>query len=436
MALDLSLIVPCYNEADHLRESVAAILEVLEATRYEYEIVFVDDGSQDGTRTLLPDLCARTPRCRYIFHDQNRGRGGAFKTGFAASTGRVAGFLDIDLEVHALYIPALVNLIDRHGYDVATGYRYYLLGQTRGFVRHVLSQGYRLLTKVLLDFGVRDSETGCKFFRRQTTAAVIAASECDGWFWDTEVMARAALASLRICEMPVLFLRRMDKRSTVRLLPDSWRYLVELHRFRQKVGLSLLNKSPVYWTCTGYDLMMRLLYRRQYEETYAEVAGRIPAGASVVDVCCGTARLGRDFLHERPGRYLGLDFNAHFVMGARKRGLQARFFNLLTEEVPAADYVTMCSSFYHVRAAEGAILGKLLAAAREAVIISEPVQNVSASPLPGLGTLARKLTNPGVGEYGARYDLATFRRFAETHGATEFTHRPGQRNAIAVFRKT
>src|SRR5512143_462830 len=73
--LDLSLVIPCYNEASHLRGSVARLLEVLEQTQYEWEVVFVDDCSTDETRALLRQICEQTPRCRYIFHAENRGRG-------------------------------------------------------------------------------------------------------------------------------------------------------------------------------------------------------------------------------------------------------------------------------------------------------------------------------------------------------------------------
>src|SRR5262249_21384302 len=112
--LDLSLVIPCYNEGEHLRTSVQTLIEVLDQTRLDYEVVFVDDASQDDTRAQIEDICGRYGRCRFVFHERNRGRGGAFKTGFAASTGRVTGFIDIDLEVHALYIPALINLIEHH----------------------------------------------------------------------------------------------------------------------------------------------------------------------------------------------------------------------------------------------------------------------------------------------------------------------------------
>lgn len=435
--MDLSLVVPCYNEAPHLKDSTTALLEVLDQTRYQYEIVFVDDCSKDNTRAVIQEICQRSKRCRYIFHETNRGRGGAFKTGFQATTGRVTGFIDIDLEVGAHYVPALVNQIDRHGYDIVTGYRHYLLSQTgpNGLVRHILSHGYRTLTRTVLGLGVYDSETGCKFFKRATTTGVVLGCEYDGWFWDTEVMSRAVLENLSICEMPVLFRRRMDKQSTVRMVPDSWRYLKELHQFRNRVGLGLTGKSPVYWSARGYDAMMTLLYGGYYREVQGAVAKLIPDGASVVDVCCGTGRLYRDFLQAKRCGYLGLEFNGHFVMAARRRGTNIRYFNLLTEPVPEGEYVVMCSSFYHFQRRQAEVLAKMRAAARKAVIITEPVHNLSAAKAKPLARLANRLTNPGVGDYDYRFDLESFRAFAQQHGATEFHHEPGQRNAIAIFRK-
>jgi len=257
---DLSLIVPCYNEAHHLRASMRSVVEVLEETGWRWDVVFVDDASQDDTRALIQDICAADPRCRYLFHDRNRGRGAAFKTGFAASAGRVTGFIDIDLEVHARYIPSLVAEIEQHGADVATGRRHYRLRQTGGLHRAAASWGYRRLSNFLLSLDLEDSETGCKFFRRDTAGPIVLASANDGWFWDTEVMARARLAGLRIREVPVQFLRRADKSSTVRFWRDSWHYLRALHDFRGVIGLSRRMKSPIYWTGHGYNLTMRLLY--------------------------------------------------------------------------------------------------------------------------------------------------------------------------------
>jgi glycosyltransferase involved in cell wall biosynthesis len=433
---DLSLAIPCFNEAGHLRESASELLRVLERTRYDYDVVFVDDGSTDGTERIIREICRGNRRCRGVFHEANRGRGAAFKTGFSATTGRVTGFIDIDLEVHARYVPDLVRMLDEGGYDVVTGHRHYLLRQTGAIHRHVLSGGYRLACKVLLGLGVRDSETGCKFFRRATTSEVVLGSESDGWFWDTEVMSRASLAGLKIREMPVLFLRRADKRSTVRLLPDIAEYLAELYRFRGKVGLSLLDRSPIYWSAVGYDAVMSALYGRERDEVFAAIAKRIPERASVVDVCAGTCRLYLDFLRHKGCRYLGLDANGHFVMAARNRGAQARLFDMRSQRVPEADYVVMSSSFYHFHRRRQEVFAGLMRAAGKAVIISEPVWNLSALPFPVLGRLANLLSDPGTGDFDRRFDLGAFRAFAELNVATEFVYREGDRNALAVFAKT
>jgi glycosyltransferase involved in cell wall biosynthesis len=433
-APDLSLIVPCYQEARHLRASVRSVVAVLEATRWSWEIVFVDDCSPDDTRALIRDICAADRRCRFVFHDENRGRGAAFKTGFAASTGRITGFIDIDLEVHARYIPALVAEIDERGADVATGRRHYLLRQTGGLHRAAASWAYRRLSNFLLALDLEDSETGCKFFRRETAAPIVLASANDGWFWDTEVMSRARLAGLRIEEVPVQFLRRADKSSTVRFWRDSWRYLRALHDFRGVVGISRRTKSPIYWTGHGYNLTMRLLYGAEYAGTAAAVAARIADGASVVDVCCGTARLYHDFLRARGCSYLGLDFNGDFVMHARRRGADVRWFNLDADPIPpipAADYVVICSSLYHFWERADDVVTRLRRAARRAVIISEPVRNLSQ--LPALGRVAAALTDPGVGGGAGhlrRFDLESFAALVARHGG-RVEHRAGERNALA-----
>jgi len=430
--LDLSLVIPCYNEAPHLLHSVDALLEVLEGTRLDYELVFVDDVSKDETRAVLAELCATRPRCRAILHETNKGRGGAFKTGYRATTGVVTGFLDIDLEVAAHYVPPLVERVRSHGVDVATGHRHYLMSQTHAVHRIVLSRAYRLLLRLSLGCGVRDTETGCKFFKRSTASEVVLGSDSDGWFWDTEVMVRAALADLRIEERPVLFLRRWDKKSTVRLWHDIRAYLVELHRFRRKIGMSYLEKSPIYWTGWGYDLVMRLLYGGELARTYADVAAQVPEGAGVVDLCCGTARLWQEHLAQRDTSYLGLDFNGHLVLAARARGAKVRHFDVRTAELPRGDCLTMLSSLYHFRSDAPALLARMRAAARRAVIISEPVANHSSGRSP-LARLAGTLSNPGTGEYRERFSLAEFEALARAAGASQFLHQPGQRNALAIF---
>tara|TARA_B100000315_G_C14464307_1_gene535232 strand:- start:684 stop:1055 length:372 start_codon:yes stop_codon:yes gene_type:complete len=122
-------------------------------------------------------------------------------------------------------------------------------------------------------------------------------------------------------------------------------------------------------------------------------------------------------------------------MAAQNRGINAKLFNVLLEDIPSGDYVVMCSSLYHFQNVEDDIFDKLIAAACKAVIISEPVKHISNQLFSLFKPLANYLSNPGFGEYHYRYNLQYFKAFAKRHGASQFISHPSKRNAIAVFRK-
>jgi glycosyltransferase involved in cell wall biosynthesis len=231
----LSLVLACYNEAEHLEASFTEIRETLEQTEWPFEIIFVDDVSRDRTREILRGILASHPQCdlHVILHDVNRGRGATVSDGFRAARGTITGYMDIDLEVHCRYIPSLVRAIEK-GADIATVRRIYAF-QVRSLDRYFMSRGYSWLVRRLLDVPYRDTETGYKFFRRETVLPLLDEVEDGGWFWDTEFMARAARRGFRVVEIPGAYIRREDKTSTVRGVQDSVRYFLELLAFRRKL---------------------------------------------------------------------------------------------------------------------------------------------------------------------------------------------------------
>jgi len=232
---DLSLVLACYNEELVIEDSVAEIIEVLDDTRYSYELIFVDDCSRDRTRDLIESLIERYPdkRMSRIFHAENKGRGGTVSDGIRAAHGDVAGFIDIDLEVHARYVPSCVNAV-QNGADIAVGRRVYKLN-LRSLDRYVLSAGYIRLVRRLLGVDLNDTETGYKFFKRERILPVLDEIDDQRWFWDTEVMVRCYYKEYNIVEIPCLFLRRFDKTSTVSPLADTVDYFRQLWRFRKTV---------------------------------------------------------------------------------------------------------------------------------------------------------------------------------------------------------
>jgi glycosyltransferase involved in cell wall biosynthesis len=169
-----------------------------------------------------------------LFHERNMGRGGAVRDGFLAAQGDMVGYLDVDLEIPAsVILPCLLAL--RQGHDVAVGKRIYKF-RWRSFDRYVMSKGYAWLVRRVLGLhGLTDTESGCKFFRRDKVLPLLKWCQEIGWFWDTEIMALSYMAGLKIVEIPCLFLRRFDRASTLKPLRDSIDYFVRLLRFRAKI---------------------------------------------------------------------------------------------------------------------------------------------------------------------------------------------------------
>jgi len=231
----LSLVLACYNEAEHLEQSFAEIRDTLEQARFPFEILFVDDVSRDRTREILARLVADNPQLqlRTLLHERNRGRGATVTDGFRAARGAVTGYIDVDLEVHSRYIPSLVRAIDR-GADVATLRRIYAF-QLGSLDRYFMSRGYSYLVRRMLGVNFADTETGYKFFRRDKVLPLLDEIRDSGWFWDTEFMVRAARRGLTMVEIPGAYIRRKDKTSTVSGMRDSLRYFRQLVQFRRRL---------------------------------------------------------------------------------------------------------------------------------------------------------------------------------------------------------
>jgi len=229
------VVIACYNEEQVLRESFREIRETLTEMGRPYEIIFVDDVSRDRTREIIRDLVDAHPGMdlKVLLHEANRGRGATVTDGFRIARGAIAGYLDVDLEVHSRYIPSLVRAIER-GADVATVRRIYAF-QARSLDRYLMSRGYSFLVRKMLGVSLRDTESGYKFFRREVLLPVLDEVRDPGWFWDTEFMVRAVRRGLRIAEVPGAYIRRDDKTSTVRGIHDSIQYFGKLLSFRREL---------------------------------------------------------------------------------------------------------------------------------------------------------------------------------------------------------
>ncbi len=156
---DVSVVLPVYNERGHLRAEIDRIRLALEESPYSFEIIVVDDGSNDGSETDLPAI----PGIRLIRHSQNRGAGAARRTGTTAARGRVVVWTDVDMTYPNDEIPMLVKELD--GFDHVVGARRTEEG-TRRFVRVPAKWFIRKLASYLVETDIPDLNSGLRAFRR------------------------------------------------------------------------------------------------------------------------------------------------------------------------------------------------------------------------------------------------------------------------------
>jgi len=178
------------------------------------------------------------------------------------------------------------------------------------------------------------------------------------------------------------------------------------------------SKNILYRTAIVYKLVMRLLYGRQYASRGTRIAEIIPAGSTVLDLCCGPAVLYHRHLRQKSVDYTGLDINPGFVDTLTQQGIRAYVWDLRSEgQLPRADYVVMQAALYHFLPAASDVVNRMLAAAAKQVIIAEPIRNLASSRVPVISAIAGRLSGPVVGTHPQRFTEETLDRFFDTYAA-------------------
>jgi glycosyltransferase involved in cell wall biosynthesis len=197
--MEISVIIPAYNEKATIRE----ILHRVQAMAIASEIVVVDDGSTDGTREILQEVDHQGP-IRVVFHEKNKGKGAAVRTGIHASHGDVLIIQDADLEYDPREYPNLLFPLKEGIADVVYGSRF--LGAARRpilFWNMVANKILTLMTNILYNNILTDMETGYKVFRRQVVEGMtIHARRFD---FEPEFTAKILKRKVRIFEVPITF---------------------------------------------------------------------------------------------------------------------------------------------------------------------------------------------------------------------------------------
>lgn len=160
---DLSVLIPLYNERDNLQPLFGKIKGVLESLRASWEVVFVDDGSTDGSFEVLKEIRAASPRVKVIRFRRNFGKSAALDAGFKAVRGERLVVMDADLQDVPEEIPALLEKLEE-GFDLVSGWR---VERRDRSVKRYTSRVFNGVTSALTGIKLHDFNCGLKAFRRQ-----------------------------------------------------------------------------------------------------------------------------------------------------------------------------------------------------------------------------------------------------------------------------
>jgi len=203
---EVSVILPAYNEANRIRDTVAITASVLNEIAPSFEIIIAEDGSTDGTDRIAAELANSHEYVKHLHSDSRQGRGRALNRAFKSASGDILCYIDVDLATDMKHLKELIDAIRYEGYDFSTGSR--MMPQSdvkRPMKRGFASKGFNFLTRTFLRSDLYDHQCGFKAFKRESLFELLDSVEDEHWFWDTELLVRAQDAGYKVKEFPVVW---------------------------------------------------------------------------------------------------------------------------------------------------------------------------------------------------------------------------------------
>jgi dolichyl-phosphate beta-glucosyltransferase len=223
----LTVVLPCYNEADRLPGTLQALLAHLSAAPGEVEVLVVDDGSTDATTMVAEAVAAVDGRVRVLSYCPNRGKGFAVRTGMLAARGERVVFTDADGSYGPSDLDRIVAALDRA--PVAIGSR---VGEASGPVaRRAASRVFNLAIRGTLGLPFADTQSGLKGFQRAAAQEIFSQARVDGFAFDVEVLWLAGQLGLEVVEVGVQAMERQG--SKVQMVADALAMLGEVWTVRR-----------------------------------------------------------------------------------------------------------------------------------------------------------------------------------------------------------
>lgn len=231
--LDLSIVIPAFNEEHRLPRSLQSIHAYLASRSLRAEVLVVDDGSTDTTARMVELSRADFPELRLVSNSRNRGKGFSVRHGMIKARGEIALFTDADLSAPIEEADKLIAAVRDGGYDGAIGSRALdrsLIEVHQSVLRELAGIIFNRTVNWITGLHFKDTQCGFKAFRRETARIIFEQQRTEGFGFDPEILFLAQQNRLRIAEVPVRWSH--DPATKVNVLSDSVRMIFDLLAIR------------------------------------------------------------------------------------------------------------------------------------------------------------------------------------------------------------
>jgi dolichyl-phosphate beta-glucosyltransferase len=212
--VNLSLVVPAYNEENRIETPLHPVVQYLRNKFNQWELIYSDDGSTDGTLKKLQQLQEKYPEIKIVGVSKNRGKGSAVKVGMSAASGNIILFSDTDFSTPIQETEKLFQSLN-DGYDVAIGSRGLSDSQVevhQAWPRETMGRLFNTILRSLLPIQFMDTQCGFKLFSRKAVDIILPRMHLEGFAFDVEMLIIAQANQLRIAEVPVVWKNVLDSR--------------------------------------------------------------------------------------------------------------------------------------------------------------------------------------------------------------------------------
>ncbi len=240
--LDLSIVIPAFNEEQRLPKAIEQIGAFLSARPLRAEILVVDDGSSDATPDLIESYREKYPGLRLISNGRNRGKGYSVRHGVLEARGEIVLFSDADLSTPIEEADKLLVALREKGYDAAIGSRALDRSQIvvhQSAFREQAGNLFNRLVRRIAGIDFSDTQCGFKAFRRERTAIIFEQQRIERFGFDPEILFLAKRHGLRVAEIPVRWSH--DSGTKVNVVADGIQMFLDLLVIRRN---SLRGRYP------------------------------------------------------------------------------------------------------------------------------------------------------------------------------------------------